>query len=78
MRIAITMTNASPPLLLLMTMTMMMITMMTRRRSRPTPWGSNPPPPTARPASNSYRTLARYARHPPPWGPKRHANNIYY
>jgi hypothetical protein len=24
----------------------------------------------------AYRTLARYARCPPPWGPKRHANNI--
>ncbi len=23
----------------------------------------------------SYRTLARYATRPPPWGPKRHANN---
>ena len=26
----------------------------------------------------SYRTLARYATRPPPWGPKRHATNNYY
>jgi hypothetical protein len=26
----------------------------------------------------SYRTLARYATCPPPWGPKRHAKNNYY
>jgi hypothetical protein len=26
----------------------------------------------------AYRTLARYATRPPPWGPKRHANKQYY
>ncbi len=27
---------------------------------------------------HSYRTLAKYATRPPPWGPKRHANNPSY
>ena len=37
-----------------------------------TPSGGNVNP------GNAYRTLARYATRPPPWGPKRHANNNYY
>ena len=28
--------------------------------------------------TGSYRTLAKYATRPPPWGPKRHANNPSY
>jgi hypothetical protein len=42
---------------------------------------SSPPPPPPPPISSlhpPYRTLAKYATRPPPWGPKRHANNPSY